>query len=170
LKLGPAMSGKGNDIQDAIDRLKAGIDAAAVALIERRGIRAEGSAGQVPEALRDALERLPCLPVDWGEWYRGLLNTEEQNTTCGCSDRHQLHGLVLDKHWVIVMVAPSLLLPDGSFQPTKALAYVEWVGAIRFFLEETKPTRRSGPQDPGGGTPSSAELGIPLSWHRKSHK
>jgi hypothetical protein len=160
------MGQNGNDIRYAIDQLKAGVDAAAVALVDRRRARTQGSAPEVPEALRDALERLSCLGVDWAGWYRDLLGAEEHNTTCQCGDRHQLHGLVLDDRWVLALVTRGLLLPDGSFQPTKAAAYAEWVGAIRFFLEE-EARPGSGPRGRGGGEPGSAELAIPLSWHRQ---
>jgi len=65
----------------------------------------------------------------------------------------------------------GLVLPDGSFEPTRAFAYAELVFAIRFFLEEDGSRGRwSGARGQGGGGGGSAELAIPLSWHRKSQE
>ena len=154
------------EIEGSIDQLRTGIDAAAVVLVDGRGDRASETP---PDPLAEGLGGLACLPVDWGEWYHELLAAEDGTVTCTCVERHQLHGTVIDKRWVLVMLARNLVLPEGSFEQKKALAYAEWVFAIRFFLEEESSGRnRSRPQGGGGGS-SPSELAIPLSWHRKSH-
>jgi hypothetical protein len=157
------MARNANEVEGAIAQLKAGIDAAAVALIEARG----DSPDTPPNALHSALHGLPCLTVDWAAWFKQLFEAEQLTTTCECQERHQLHGLVIERRWALVALAPNLLLSDDSFQPAKALAYAEWVFAIRFFLTEAgTSSRRSGSSGRGGGA-IPAELGIPLSWHRK---
>jgi len=158
------MSFKG--VEDSIDQLRSGIDAVAVVLVDLRGDR---SIEASPDALAEALGNLACLPVKWGEWFRALQVAGERTDTCDCAQRHQLHGTVIGKRWVLVMVARDLLVSEGSFEPKKALAYAEWVFAIRFFLEEESLGREGSHRPSGGGGAGPAELAIPLSWHRKSH-
>ena len=157
-------------MEQSIAQLKDGIDAAAVVLLDRRSSSVEGHAA-LPKALGDVLGGLPCLAVDWAKWCEELLEAEQLTTTCGCSDRHQLHGLAIERRWLLAIAARGLVAPDGSFEPTKALPYAEWAFAIRFFLtEETASGRRPGSPGRGGGGPVPAELAIPLSWYRKSRE
>jgi hypothetical protein len=75
---------------------------------------------------------------------------------------------VLDKRRALAIVARDLVVDQGSFVPTKALAYAEGVSLVRFFLEEGRSARRAGSGGQSGGSP--AELAIPLSWHRKTRR
>src|SRR4029077_17401764 len=57
------------EIEGSIDQLRTGIDAVAVVLVDRSVERAPESP---PDPVAEALGRLACLRVDWGEWYRDL--------------------------------------------------------------------------------------------------
>ena len=155
-----------DEVDQSIELLRIGIDAAAVDLIDRH-------AGQSPELppnlVAESLAKLPCLAVAWREWYRALEAEGDKTQTCNCGARHQLHGTVLDKRRALAIVARDLVVDQGSFVPTKALAYAEGVSLVRFFLEEGRSARRAGSGgQSGGGSP--AELAIPLSWHRKTRR
>ena len=153
-----------DEVQQSIDELRFRINAATVALIDRR---AGQSPEQPPSPVTESLAKVACLSVQWPEWYSALEAEGEKTQTCNCSERHQLHGTVLDRRWALVMVVRDLVVAEGSFAPTKALAYAEWVTFIGCFLEERQSTRRGGSRGESGGSP--AELAIPLSWHRKTH-
>ena len=154
------------ELERAIEQLRAGIDATAVMLVDGRR---DGSLDIPPPPIAESLGGLACLSVNWSEWCRNLEPAGEQTVTCECGERHQLHGTAVHKGRALVMIVCSLVLPDGSFEPKKALAYAEWVLAIRFFLEEESGGRTRSRAHGGGSGSSSAELAIPLSWHRKSH-
>jgi len=111
---------------------------------------------------------LGCLRLNWEEWYRALETAGDRTATCDCGDRHQLHGTVVEGHWALVIVARELLVSEETFAPSKALAYAEGVLMIGVFLEEVGSGRPLGSRGDGGGGTGPAELGIPMSWHRKS--
>jgi len=161
------MREKAKEVQKSLAELKAAVGAAEVALLDRRRW-VDGEPEGLPEGLTDALEKLPCLSVDWAACHRDLQATEEHDATCGCGDRHQLRGVVIDR-WVLLIVVRNLLLPDGCFEPTRAAMYSFWVLAIRMLLEDGLFGRSSGSGGKGGGGTDPAELAIPLWWHRKSH-
>jgi len=154
------------EIQDSIGQLKAGIDATAVGLIDRRTYR---SADGPPSPVLEALGNLPCLRVQWEDWYRGFESAGDRTDTCDCGDRHQLHGTVIDGRWAVLMVVRRLFVSEGTFEPKKALAYAESILLIGAFLEEEGSRRRFRSPGHGGGGTGPAALAIPLSWHRKSH-
>ena len=152
------------EIERLIEQLGTGIDAAVVTLVDGRRDRAMEIP---PTPIAESLGRLACLSVDWSEWYRDLEAAGERTVTCECGERHQLHGTAVDKGRALVVVVRDLVLADGSFEPKKALVYADCVLAIRFLLEKESGGRsRSRPQG-GGSGPASAEVAIPLSWHRK---
>ena len=153
-----------DEVQQSIDELRFRINAAAVDLIDRR---AGQSPEQPPSPVAESLAKVACLSAQWPEWYRALEAEGEKTQTCNCGERHQLHGTVLDRRWALVMVVRDLVVAEGSFAPSKALAYAEWVSLIGSFLEERQSARRGGSRGQSGGSP--AELAIPLSWHRKTH-
>jgi hypothetical protein len=152
-----------DEVDQSIKQLRIGMDAAAVDLIDRH---AGQSLELAPSLVAESLAKLPCLAVAWREWYRALEVAGDKTQTCSCGDRHQLHGTVLDKRWALAMVVRDLVVGDGSFVPAKALAYVEGVSLVRFFLEERQSDRRAASGGQSGGSP--AELAIPVSWHRKA--
>jgi hypothetical protein len=149
--------------------LKAELRAGAVVLMERRP-RSAWSAQELPEPLTAALARVPCLPLDWPTASAELEASEECTLTCGCGERHQLHGVVMATDWLLWIQARDLLRPDGSFDTSRAAAYGTWVILIRAMFEDG--VIRHGPSGKrgGGGTAGPAELGIPLWWVRKGRQ
>jgi len=156
-------------LQDALTRLQVELEASAVALIDQRNAQGGASTAAPPTNVGKALEGLPCLSLEWLAWYGDLLSAEEKTTVCTCPERHQLHGLVIEKRWVVLLVACGLVAADGSFEVTKALNYFECMSLVRMILEEGL-NRKTGLRGQGGGGQNPAELAIPLSWHRKSRE
>jgi hypothetical protein len=154
------------EVQDSIEELRARIDASAIGLIDLRTYR---SSDGPPDSVAEALGFHECLRINWEGWCRSLESAGERTETCNCGDRHQLHGTVIDGRWALVMLVRQLFISEGTFEPRKALAYAEWVLAVGVFLEDESSQRRVGSRGDGGGGAGPAELGIPLSWHRKSH-
>jgi hypothetical protein len=159
-------------VRQAIGQLKAEIDAVAVAVLDRRSAQIHSCTGGEPDMFWSSLTGVPCLLVAWTTWYRELLSAGERCSTCGCGERHQLYGLVIDERWVLLIVVRALLLPDGdSFEPTKAGNYFDAVTLLRFLLSEEWATGPFGSRGPGsGGESGPAELGIPLGWHRSTEE
>lgn len=163
---------KPTDVQVALDELKAGIDGSAVALFDHHTNQIHTSTERPPDAFWKAFNGVPCLPIEWTTWYGELRAVGRHATTCGCGDRHQLYGLVINERVAIVIVARGLFVRDGIVEPGIAPSYSQGMSQLLLSIMESQleinVRRRGSRRQSGGGGAGPAELAIPLWWHERS--
>ena len=150
-------------VQSAIDALRVGTGATAIAVFDDDEARIHASTTVPATAFWNAFGEIPCMRVDWQEWYRKLRTVGQQRVTCSCAGRHSVQGILVHERWVLLMVASQALEPRSDF----------FVSSAAKVLADLLPRARSrgGPvgfRGPSGGGSAPAELGIPVWWVRKA--
>jgi hypothetical protein len=69
-------------IQSAIDALKVGVGATAIALFDDDEARIHASTTMPATDFWSAFGRMTCLRVDWQRWYRTLRSVRHHEVTC----------------------------------------------------------------------------------------
>jgi hypothetical protein len=153
-------------IQSAIDALKVGLGATAIALFDDDEARIYASTTVPVTDFWNAFGGIACLHVDWQEWYRKLRTVRQHQVTCSCPGGHSVHGILVHERWVLLMVADETLDPMSDFLLSSAANVL--AGLLPTVRSRGGPAGPAGPRGPSGGGPGPAELAIPLWWLRKA--
>lgn len=146
-------------IRGTLERLKADAGLTATALFDDDRGELAGSSEAGPAAFWGMLEVLPCLEVDWDEWYRTLRLEGSRTVSCACEEEHAVKAQVVGTRFVLLTVSTGPLVSAGPWAAAAAIAFLSTV--------LPPPLRR--PRKPrGGGGPDVARLAIPLWWLRRS--
>lgn len=157
--------GAKEQIRVVLDALRDSVGALAVGLFDdQRGL---GASQAEPVSFWDAFPDLdlPCLKVDWADFYARLTAEGEARATCTCGREHRLSGSLLHTRWVVLVVA------EGA--PARPQAGL--VASTLQILATLLPARRAPvseswlglghPQDDASVRPGAG--GPPVWWIRK---
>jgi hypothetical protein len=98
-------------VQQEIDRLKIGLDAIAVAILDNSTGHVFVSTAEQATRFRRTVDELKCLDIDWRLWQQDLWTNREHELKCGCPGRHQLYGLVIHDPVVLLILAKTDPVP-----------------------------------------------------------
>ncbi|HEY7373419.1 MAG TPA: hypothetical protein VIF57_14765 [Polyangia bacterium] len=150
------------EIKALLESLKTGLDAALVGIFDGARAWLHASSESSPGAFWAALQDMPCLQTDWGEWDRELLESAHARVDCRCAS-HRLEAFMFHRRWILIVAAAGPLVGGAD----KVIAH-----AIEI-LKRLLPAARAGRSSPapagggsGGGSQGPAELGIPVWWIR----
>ena len=148
-----------DQIRVTLVQLKADAALTAAALFDDEQGALAGSTEGAPNAFWGVLEELPCLEVDWDEWYRTLRREGSHTVGCTCGETHAVKAQLVGSRFVLLTVSTGPLVSVGPWAAAAAVAFLATV---------LPPPRRRLRKPPGGGEPENARLGIPLWWLRRS--
>ena len=144
-----------------LDALRDSLRALAVGLFDdQRGLgAADGESVSFWDAFPDL--DLPCLDIDWADFYKRLGAQAEATSICTCGLGHRLSGSLLHARWIVLVVA------EGAPAPPQA----GLVTATLQILADLLPARRApvveGWLDGEGDSARICSGGSPVWWIRK---
>jgi hypothetical protein len=145
-------------IKVTLERVKAAAALTATALFDDDRGELAGASEPSPSAFWGVLEVLPCLEVDWDEWYRTLRGEGSRTVSCACEEEHAVKAQLVGRRFVLLTVSTGPLVSAGPWAAAAAIAFLSTV---------LPPPLRRSRKPPHGGEPEAARVGIPLWWLRR---
>ena len=145
-------------VGDVLKSLKGRIDAMVVGILDGASGRLFASSEASAGSFWKTVDRLACMPDDWGEWDIHLLGGTYARIDCDCGS-HRAEAFTIHDRWILFAVLTGSLVADGDNMIQGA------IGKLRRLLPESESDGPGPAGRTGGGSSGPAELGMPV-WVR----
>jgi hypothetical protein len=152
-------------VETTLGSFKASVDADTVAVFDGWHGTVRLPAG-TPSTTHpwDAIERLPCLELDWRRLKEQLAQHGDGEVVCRCG-AHFVSGFLIRRRWSFIVIGhASLVAPTSELLPIRTKTLETLARLLPELDAGEVPSIPPGDVEGGGSAP--AELGIPLWWAR----